>query len=331
MPASAKTQFSLVIPVYKNEANIPDLLRALNTSILAESPADAEVVFVVDGSPDRSAELLRAHLDSQPWSSQLILHSRNFGSFAAIRTGLIAAKGEIIAVMTADLQEPSELIRQFRSILSQAEVEVVFGQRMARQDGALSNFLAETFWYLYRQLVLPDVPPGGLDVFGISRRVRDVVLSISEPNSSLVAQILWVGFKRTFIPYARQPRRVGKSAHGFRRKLTYMIDSVISFTDLPIMLLVWIGLVGLVVTGFAALVTATAWLMNLVPVQGYTPLMLMLAFGFSFLLLSQGILGLYLWRAFENTKRRPLSIVSDHVVFERITDCLPANNGTDEH
>jgi glycosyltransferase involved in cell wall biosynthesis len=309
-------EFSLVIPVFKNEANVVELIDAINVSILADMDAVSEVIFVIDGSPDHSLDLLRAILPTQTWPSQLISHSRNFGSLAAIRTGIAAAKGKAIAVMAADLQEPPNLVREFWEILSRGEADVVFGRRIARHDGWASNLAASVFWGIYRKLVFPEIPDGGLDVFAVNTRVRDVVLSISEPNSSLIAQLLWVGFRRQFVPYVRQPRGVGRSAHTFRRKLTYMIDSFISFTDLPIMFQIWLGLVGLTVSGIAGLVTLGAWLGGWVKVQGYTPLMLMLAFASSFLLLSQGVLGLYLWRTFENTKRRPLSIISEHINFE---------------
>lgn len=314
--AGVEPDFSLVIPVFKNEANVPELLRAISESIIPDVKAPSEVVFVVDGSPDRSRDLLLALLPLQAWPSQLISHSRNFGSFAAIRTGMAAARGKTIAVMTADLQEPPSLVREFWDILSRREADVVFGRRIQRHDGWASNLAASVFWGLYRRLVVPEVPSGGLDVFAVSSRVRDVILKISEPNSSLVTQVLWVGFRRRFVPYVRQPRRIGRSAHTFRRKLTYMVDSIISFTDVPILFQVWMGLIGLAISGTAGLVTLVAWLEGLVKVAGYTPIMLMLAFTSSFLLLSQGVLGLYLWRTFENTKHRPLSIVSEHVHFD---------------
>jgi glycosyltransferase involved in cell wall biosynthesis len=309
-------EFSLVVPVYKNEDNIAELIAAISASIMPQAGGRGEVVFVVDGSPDRSRDLLHDLLSKQSWPSQLVSHSRNFGAFSAVRTGLTVTRGRAIAVMTADLQEPPELILEFWQSLARNEADVVFGQRKGRQDGAASELASAIFWKLYRRLVFAEVPDGGLDVFAINRRVRDAVLSISEPNSSLVAQLLWVGFRRKFVPYVRQQRRVGRSAWTFRRKLTYMLDSFVSFSDLPIMLQIWLGLVGLTLSSFAGFVVLVARLAGWITEAGYTPIMLMLAFATSFLLLSQGILGLYLWRAFENTKHRPLAIVSEHISFE---------------
>jgi glycosyltransferase involved in cell wall biosynthesis len=315
MSDATKIERSLVVPVYKNEANISDLIQAINESIMPVATAPTEVVFVVDGSPDRAHELLRTMLPKQSWPSQLVSHSRNFGSICAMRTGIAAARGKAIAVMAADLQEPPSLVIQFWDILRRDEADIVFGQRTNRHDTRASMVAASIFWTLYRKLVFREVPPGGVDVFAINDRVREAILGISEPNSSLIAQLLWVGFRRTFVPYVRQPRRRGRSAWTFGRKLNYMVDNFVAFTDLPIMVLIWLGAIGVIVTGTVGLVVLVARLAGLVALPGYTPIMLMLAFGFSTMLVSQGILGLYLWRTFENTKRRPLAIVSEHLTF----------------
>jgi glycosyltransferase involved in cell wall biosynthesis len=319
MRGGDQIDFSLVIPVFKNEANIPKLIEAVGLIMNGAS----EAVFVDDGSPDRSRSLLRDMLPRQTWPSQLVAHSRNFGAFSAVRTGLMVAKGQTIAVMSADLQEPLELVGRFRDILACDEADVVFGQRMTRDDGVVSDLASTIFWTLYRKLLFPEVPPGGLDTFAINRRVRDAIVGMSEANSSLVAQLLWVGFRRKFVPYVRQSRRIGRSAWTYHRKLDYMVDSFVSFTDLPLRFQVWLGGIGFVATGVAGLVVLLAWLGGWIGEIGYTFIVLTIVLMFSALLLSQGIFGLYLWRAFENTKQRPLAIISEHISFggkDRATD-----------
>ncbi len=315
MRNEGQIDFSLVIPVFTNEANIPELIEAVGL-IMINSEARGEAVFVDDGSPDRSRNRLAALLPKQPWPSQLIAHSRNFGAFLAVRTGLTVAKGGSIAVMSADLQEPPQLLAQFLDILARDEADVVFGQRQMRNDGAASDFASAIFWKLYRRLVFPEMPQGGLDTFAINSRVRDAVIEFSESNSSLIAQLLWIGFRRKIVPYVRRRRRVGRSTWTFRRKLAYMVDSFVSFTDLPIRLQIWLGIGGVVGSGAAGLLVSIASLAGRTAETGYTSIVLMLVFMCSLLLLSQGILGLYLWRAFENTKQRPLAIVSQHITFE---------------
>ena len=164
------TVFSIVIPVYGNEENVPSLVARLN-QLMDDLPSDTEVVFVVDGSPDRSYEALVEAVPGARFKAQILQHSRNFGSFAAIRTGLGAARGDAVGVMAADLQEPAELMVEFHRALSSGTIDVVVGRRTARNDPALSSVGARTFWTMYRRFIARDMPPGGVDVFGCTRAV----------------------------------------------------------------------------------------------------------------------------------------------------------------
>lgn len=298
---------SLVIPVYKNEENLPDLLSALKNLSISQGPG-FEVVLVVDGSPDGSLERLHAELPSLPFPTQLIAHSRNFGSFLAIRTGMEHARGEYVAVMAADLQEPPELMGTFFETLENDQADVVFGHREKRNDPFLQKLFANCFWKFYGWL-FPDIPKGGVDIFACNRKVKEAVLAIEEPNSSLIAQLFWVGYRRKFIPYQRLERKHGTSAWGFRRRVRYMLDSIFSYSDFPIMFVLWLGLFTLATSFIAGVVTFTAKLYGLIEVPGYTTLLLVGLFFGSALLTTQGIIGCYLWRTMENSKKRPLSLV----------------------
>ncbi len=305
---------SIIIPVYRNEENIPDLLAALDQ--LTQSLGGAtEVVLVVDGSPDRSGELLRQELRDCSFPARLLFHSRNFGSFTAIRTGLVYAQGDRFAAMAADLQEPPELIIGFFDSLKRDEADVIFGHRTERLDSKASMFLSNVFWNFYRRFVIPDVPRGGVDVFACNRKVRDALLSIEESNSSLVAQLFWVGFRRKFATYTRRAREKGRSAWSFKRRFRYMLDSVFSYSDLPVMLLLWTGIVGIFFSVVLSLFILIARMLGLIDVAGYTPVMLTILTVASILLFSQGLMGCYLWRTLENTKHRPLSLVSEECYF----------------
>lgn len=309
------TTFSLVIPVYRNAENIPQLLPALR-DMWTRLGRNLEVVFVVDGSPDNSFDLLRQALPLEPFPAQLLEHSRNFGSFAAIRTGLEAARGNYVAAMAADLQEPPELVISMFRLLAADQADVVFGQRAERDDPFLSKLLSQLFWKLYRRLVIRAIPDGGVDIFACNRRVRAAVLSLNEANSSLVAQLFWVGYRRAFLPYHRRRREYGVSAWSMRKRIKYMLDSILSFTDLPIVLLFWIGILGIGISVLLAGVILWAWAVNAVPVKGYTPLMLTIVFFSSLQLLASGIVGFYLWRIFENTKCRPATLISSRLRFD---------------
>src|SRR5215475_2203642 len=141
---------SLVVPVYRNEASIADLVGAIER--LSREGEVFEAVFVVDGSPDRSLELLRDHLPRASFHSQVLSLSRNFGSFAAIRAGLAAGSGDIFAVMAADLQEPPELILAFRDALESGRYDVAVGYRDSRSDPLRDRLFSAAFWGLYRAL-----------------------------------------------------------------------------------------------------------------------------------------------------------------------------------
>lgn len=310
---------SLIVPVYKNADTVEPLVAALQT-LANDLNGNLEVVFVVDGSPDNSYALLKHYLETTTIQAQVIQLSRNFGSFAAIRTGMAAATGEYFAVMAADLQEPPELVADFFKELATDEVDLVCGRRIDRDDPASSKLAASIFWWLYRHLVQSAVPPGGVDVFGCNTNVRNALLKFEENNSSLIGQLFWLGFRRKDLPYKRRPRAgTGKSAWTFRKKWRYMVDSVFSFTDLPINILIWLGSVGVIGSLTLSAVVSTAWMTGMVNVLGYTPIMLVLAFSTSLNLLASGILGSYVWRTFENTKRRPLAIIMTQ-------ECFPERN-----
>jgi len=298
---------SLVIPVYRNEESLPSLLKAVD-NLNVELHGALEVVFVVDGSPDRSYEILRDSLPLQNFASQLILLSKNFGSFMAIRTGLLHGKGSTFAVMAADLQEPPDLVLTMNRVLNTEPVDVVVGVRESRQDPFLSKLASKTFWGLYKRYVIPEMPAGGVDMFGCNLEFRDNLLKLEERHSSLIAQIFWLGFRRQIVHYSRVAREHGKSAWTLRKKINYLMDSVFSFTDLPIRLLIRVGAVGSAISALYGVSVILAKLGGLIDVPGYAMTLFTITLLGSLNLLGLGVVGSYAWRTYENTKGRPLAI-----------------------
>lgn len=298
---------TLIIPVYRNEGSIPQLLEAV-AGIALSTGGGFEAVFVIDGSPDRCYELLKQRLPDCDFHSQLVLLSRNFGSFPAIRVGLQMGGGDRFAVMAADLQEPPELVIEMNRVLAEEEVDVVVGVREARQDPLLSRLPAEVFWGLYRHFVVPDIPPGGVDMFGCNRAFRDTLLTLDERHSSLIAQIFWLGFRRKTVSYTRREREHGKSAWTLKKKVNYLMDSVFAFTDLPIRLLIRFGGGAMLLAGLIGAAALVARLLGFVSVPGYTMTILAVVFLGAANLFGLGIVGSYAWRTYENTKARPLAV-----------------------
>lgn len=299
---------SLIIPIYNNQENIPFLLPALEKMACNVGPS-FEVIFVVDGATDTSHTLLIDALKTVNFAAHLITHTRNFGSFAAIRTGMAHAKGNHIAVMAADLQEPPAMIEQFFQLLEQDAADVIFGQRMERNDPPIRKCLSNIYWRIYKKIAQPDMPKGGVDIFACNRSVCDAVLNIKESHASLIGQLFWVGYRRSFIPYVRLERQQGVSGWGLKKRLRYMMDSIFSYSDFPILFILYLGSFGL----FVFFVLGSILLFNKIflatQVPGYAAIMLGILFFGSMMLMTQGIIGCYLWLIFENSKNRPLSIV----------------------
>ncbi|HYR00998.1 MAG TPA: glycosyltransferase family 2 protein [Casimicrobiaceae bacterium] len=308
------TRYSLVVPVYRNEAAIPALVAAL-ADLHRELGGALEVVLVVDGSPDRSLEALAAALPATGIRAKVLELARNFGAFAAIRAGLIEAAGPYYAVMAADLQEPPELAREFFRELETDTCDVVFGVREGRDDPLASRAAATMFWAIYRGLVQPEMPKGGIDVFGCNQRARDALVAFDEAHSSLVGQLVWIGMRRAEVPYRRRARAHGASGWTLRKKLKYMLDSCLAFSDLPIRMLFGFGMLALAVALAFAAVVLVARLTGLISEPGYATTVLLIA-GFGALnALGLSVVGAYAWRAFENTKGRPLAIVRQRYTF----------------
>jgi glycosyltransferase involved in cell wall biosynthesis len=216
--------------------------------------------------------------------------------FSAIRAGLAAGTGDHFAVMAADLQEPPELIVEFSRRLTAGTCDVVVGQRTGRSDPLLARASSAMFWRFYRRFIQPEVPEGGVDVFGCTRAVRDEIVRLTELHSSLVGLLFWVGFRREKVPYVRRERLAGKSAWTLKKKLAYLMDSVFSFSDLPIKLLLRIGVLGLLLAAVQAAVILAAKLLGTIDVPGYAATVLTVTFFGALNLLAIGIIGGYVWR-----------------------------------
>jgi glycosyltransferase involved in cell wall biosynthesis len=308
------TRYSLVIPVFRNEPAIPDLLAAL-VRLDHELGGALEVVLVVDGSPDRSLAALVDAIPATRLRAKVLDMARNFGAFAAIRAGLIEARGPYFAVMAADLQEPPELVVEFFRKLESDTCDVVCGVREGRDDPLATRATSAIFWAIYRRLVQPEMPKGGIDVFGCNQRARDTLVAFSEAHSSLVGQLVWIGMRRVDVPYRRRERTHGASGWTLGKKITYMLDSSLAFSDLPIRLLFAVGCIALLIAlGYGAVVLI-ARLTGIISEPGYATTVLLIA-GFGALnALGLSVVGAYAWRAFENTKARPLAIVQRRYSF----------------
>lgn len=307
-------RYSVIVPVFNNQDSITRLVSVL-TEFRLTRMRDLEVVFVIDGSHDQSREILVKELQSGALEAQLIDLSRNFGSFSAIRAGLIAARGDLIAVMAADLQEPISLVEDFFSRLETGRCDIVVGRRLSRNDPFVSSVIARSYWKIYRRLVSSDYPTGGVDSFGCTRKVAEVLNALGEKNTSLVGLLYWIGFRREEVPYDRKRRHSGRSGWTFGRKFRYFSDSVFAFSTLPLKVIQVVGFGGTLSSVLVGLIVVLAWIAGSVSISGYVPIMLAILGSASMILLALGVIGSYVWRTYENSQHRPVVVQRSRRLF----------------
>jgi glycosyltransferase involved in cell wall biosynthesis len=195
-------KYSIVIPVYNNEASIDSLFDSLE-ALQAQLGNTVEVVFVDDASPDAAALRILKRSQESPLEVKLIHHSRNFGSFSAIRTGFRYASADFIGVISADLQEPPSLLLSFFERLENTSFDIVFGSRTSRNDPFWSRVSSSIYWFLYKKFINKEIPKNGVDVFACKKGVVDVINQLNETNTSLVGMLFWIGFNRDFQEYVK--------------------------------------------------------------------------------------------------------------------------------
>ncbi len=302
-------KLSIVIPVYYNEDNLPLLYDDIKKKIINIVDYDYEIVFVNDGSKDKSLEVMKnlSEIDSH---IKIISLSRNFGSHAAILCGLSRCTGDCAVVKAADLQEPTELILEMTESWRQGN-NVVLAVRNGRDEKWSQLLFANLYYTLVRKAALPSMPKGGFDVYLLDRKVIDVLMVLDEKNSALTGQILWSGFRTGKVYYTRLAREIGTSRWTLKKKVKLVADTLFSFSTLPITLVTGIGTLSFMGALIWAVLVLTFKLMGLIEVDGWTTLFIFNLFSFGIIMLTLGILGSYLWRTFDASRNRPPYIVEE--------------------
>ena len=304
---SGQRTISFVIPVYRNERAI-SLTYEKITGVLAKDLAayDYEFVFVDDGSDDGSlAELMR--LRERDERVRIITFTRNFGQMAAILAGLKAAAGDLVLHLSADLQDPVELIpRMVRD--QEAGAEMVIAYRAQREDRWTSRMTSRLFYGIIR-LSFPQLPAGGFDYVLMARHVVDAFNSIDVRNRFFQGDLLWLGYKTTFIPYTRAKRTIGRSQYTFTKRLKNSLDAILDSSYLPIRFISAVGaLVALVGFLYAGNITYYR-LRHGLAFPGQAPIMILILVIGGILMLMLGIVGEYVWRIYDEVKKKPNYLV----------------------
>lgn len=301
---------SFVIPVFRNEGSITPTYDAL-VSLVGKLDFGYEFVFVNDGSDDGSqSELMRLHnADSKV---KVISFSRNFGQVAAIIAGFEEAKGDAVIMMSADLQEPISLIEEMVSKWRSGN-EIVICHRIDREDGFIANNTSRVFYKLMKY-ANPKMPDGGFDFVLLDRQALDAFNQIDERNRFFQGDVLWLGFSTAFIPYQRLKRTIGKSQWTLTKKLKYFIDGLLNTSYIPIRLMSLLGICFSFIGFLYAIVIVYNRLINNTPFVGWAPLMITILIVGGLIMLMLGIIGEYVWRTYDETRKRPLYIIKDKFI-----------------
>jgi dolichol-phosphate mannosyltransferase len=305
-----KVDISIVIPIYRNAAFIDELYSRL-TANLSLLTSNFEILFVNDGSPDHSWDLIvkNAEKDSRVKG---IRFSRNFGQHIAVTAGVSYASGDWVVVMDGDLQDrPEEIINLYRK--ASEGYDVVFARRVRRKDAFLKRLCSALFYKLFDLLAGTRSDPT-VASFGIySRQVIDYFNKMQEHSRVFAMFVRWLGFKTAFVDVEHAQRTVGKSAYSFSKKLDLAIDAIVSMSNNPLKLSIKLGFFLSILALLYGVVIVIKYFILGIPVMGWTSLIVSIYFLGGLLLSTLGILGLYIGKIYDEVKNRPLYVIKDKV------------------
>jgi dolichol-phosphate mannosyltransferase len=301
-------KLSVIIPIYNEEELIDTLIERTRNAITSVTD-DFEIICVNDGSIDRSLEkLVKSHHKDK--RLKIISLSRNFGHQAAYTAGLEYAKGEYVAMMDGDLQDPPELIGEMLKKAENEKIDVVYGKRKASKQEFQKLFFARTFHYIFRKVSLMNEIQNVGNFAVMNRKALDALLSFKEKNRYLPGLRAFIGFHQDEVVYKRQERLAGEAKMTLAKLFRLGFDAVFSFTDLPIKLCLYTGLAGMVSCVIAFFYVILSKLTGIAPF-GWSSTTLSIFFLGFIQLIFLGILGEYLFRVYRESQDRPLYIISE--------------------
>lgn len=302
MPKS-RDLITIVTPAFNEEQNLP-ALHARLTALAGELDGDFEWIIVDDHSSDRTFAVA-SDLAAADRRVRVLRLARNSGSHNAVFCGLDHARGGCAVLIAADLQDPPEILPQLLAPW-RAGAQVVWGVRAAApQQDWLSRFLARQYWTLMRRWARLDLPPNGADMVLLDRTVIAALHGFGERNLSILALISWVGFRQTSIDYEKHRRLHGRSGWTLSKKLKLAIDSITSFSFLPVRFFSALGVIFALVGFLYATFITARFLVSGSPIEGWSSLMVVVLVIGGLQLLMLGVLGEYLWRTLDEARARP--------------------------
>lgn len=302
-------ELSVIIPIYNEEANIRILFERLK-NVVNELAISNELIFVNDGSHDRSFDLIK-QISKEDVSVKYINFARNFGHQVAVTAGLDSAAGNAMVIIDADLQDPPELIHDLYKKLKEG-YEVVYAKRKSRKgESFMKKWTAKTFYRILGKITSISIPVDTGDFRIMDRKITEVLKQMPEQQKFLRGQISWIGFKQTFVEYDRDERNAGQTGYTYKKMARFALDGITSFSNFP---LKFATFAGFAVSGVTFLVSLYALYSRFISkdyVPGWTSLMLAVLFIGGIQLICIGIIGEYISRLSSNVRNRPLYVVSE--------------------
>jgi len=301
---------SLCYAVYQNVGSLEKLYLRSRKAMEQNFPdLEFEFLFVNDGSTDGSLEELRSikakHADER---IKIVSFTRNFGQVAAIQAGWAEASGDAVINLAADLQDPPEqCVPMIREWLGGRDVVISF------RKGHVSSLMNKVTSKIAYRMLLPDVPDGGFDFTLLSRRAVDAMLKLSDRNRFYQHDVLWIGFNPVFIPYDKAERAKGRSQWSFLKRLNYFLTCYVNVSYTPLRVMALLGLLFAGAGVLYSLVIAYAYFAHQTPFQGWAPIMILLLVIGGLIMLMLGTIGEYLWRIFDEAKRRPTYLIKERL------------------
>ena len=314
-------RYSIVIPIYNEEAVLPILLRRVD-ALLNELDGPAEAIFVDDGSVDCSSIILAAKAKDDPRYRYIGL-TRNFGHQIAITAGMDVASGDAIGVMDGDLQDPPEIVGD-RVARWKEGFDIVHARRLTRaSDSRFKRWTAGMFYKLLGRLSSIEIPHQVGDFRLIDRKVLEAFRAMPERDRFVRGMFAWLGFRQTEVTFHRPPRAAGETKYPFWKMIYLALNGVLSFSDAPLRLAIWLGLAVSALAVLYGSYVIGAWFVRSDLVTGWSSTIVVISLLCGVNMLMTGIMGLYIGRIHAEVKRRPLYVVGNRVGFGRAAQSQP--------
>lgn len=302
---------SIVVPCYNEEESLPFFLKAVEQRS-REITHSIEYIFVNDGSTDATLTVLKEFHHQLPKKVRFISFSRNFGKEAALYAGLQAAKGDLVTVMDADLQDPPELLPKMIQIIENSDIDCVGTRRSDRQgEPPVRSFFARLFYKVINKYGDTEMIDGARDFRLMTRQMVDAILDVTEYNRFSKGIFSWVGFKTEYLSYENRERVAGETTWSFWSLFKYSIDGLINFSDAPLTIASFVGAFSCVGAGIALIFIVLRALIFGDPTSGWPSLVSVILFVGGLQLLCLGIIGKYIGKIFLETKNRPIYIIKE--------------------